>query len=115
MNDNEVYSLYVTDYTANHEITPIQASWCPPELADRVLKIELWQAASELGPKMLRGEYYSIQNNRLKVSRGGFVEGTFTEANKLRKLNDSDNNPHLQALLLWVYSFCKVAFVLTRF
>lgn len=96
MNDNEVYSLYVTDYTINKDGNPIQADWCPPALSDQVLKIEMWDAAASLGPTMLQGEYYSINNARMRVSQGGLVEGKVVE----RKVYVAkEDNPHLQALL----------------
>jgi hypothetical protein len=96
-----VYSLYVTDYTANSQVWPINATWCPPRLADLVLKIEMWPPANVLAKTMIPGEYYTFRNNRLKVSRSGYVEGTFSECEKARKLdeNDSESIPVLRNLL----------------
>jgi hypothetical protein len=100
-NENGVYSLYVTDYSINPQITPVQATWCHPGLADRVLKIEMWPPADELAKRMLPGEYYSICNNRIKNSKGGFLEGSFSESRKARKLDETDaeSNSHLRSLL----------------
>ncbi|KAF5381117.1 hypothetical protein D9615_004129 [Tricholomella constricta] len=101
MNDNGVYSLYVTDYTVNEAITPVQAEWCPAGLADHVLKIEAWDAAVEVVQTMFVGEYYSIKNARMKFSQGGYLEGKLNEQ-KVRKLDveeDSDVDRHFKALL----------------
>jgi hypothetical protein len=106
-NDNGVYSLYVTDYTSNSQISPVQASWCPHGLADKVLKIEMWPPANELAKTMVAGEYYSIRNTRMKVSDGGYVEGTFSEVEKARKLDEmqAEYELNLQALLQCVRRF----------
>jgi len=100
LNDNEVYSLYITDYTANESLTAVQGSWCPNGLADRVLKVEMWGKAAEIGPTMVPGEYYCMRNNRMKISRGGYVEGTISDA-KIQQLDETDaeNHPHLKTLL----------------
>jgi hypothetical protein len=103
-NDNGVYSLFVTDYTSNAEVDPIQASWCPSEIAHMVLKVEMWSPSSECAKTMQPGEIYSFCNMRMKVSTGGYIEGSFTEAHKLRRLdlNEAGSEPHLQALLKYV-------------
>lgn len=101
MNPNGVYSLYVTDYTRNPLTFRVEASWCPPQLADKILKVELWNAAAEKGPEMNAGEFYNINNIRVKFSAGGSLEGTFSEVWKLRKLDDDmiEGEPDLEALL----------------
>lgn len=101
LNDNGVYSLYVTDYTANRMMAGIQAEWCPPELGDRILKVEMWDNANALAQTMETGEYWFLRNCRMKVSTGGYLEGTMQQADKVVKLeaNETDN-PHLAALLL---------------
>jgi len=106
-NENEVYSVYVTDYTPNSQLYPVQATWCPPELSNRVLKIEMWPPANDFATSMTQGEFYSIRNNRMKVSNGGYVEASFSEVHKLRKLDETDteNEPHLQALLQYGLKF----------
>ncbi|KAG5645070.1 hypothetical protein DXG03_007160 [Asterophora parasitica] len=101
VNDTNVYSLYVTDYTVNEAITPTEADWCPRGLADRVLKIEMWDAAREYADMMFVGEYYSIKNARMRLSRGGYVEGKLAQ-NKTRKLvveEDGKIDQHFKALL----------------
>lgn len=104
LNDNNVYSLYVTDYTINPKVTPVQGSWCPPELADRILKIEMWDAAGQLGQTMETGEYWFLRNTRMRVNGYGYLEGTMQLADKVRKLNENDMlvDRHLQALLQFV-------------
>lgn len=99
-NDNGVYSLYVTDYTRNECITPVQAPWCHPKLQDNVLKVEMWEEAAELGAKMTAGDYFSMGNVRMKVSSGGYVEGTISDR-KIRRLDvdELEHEPHLADLL----------------
>ncbi|KAG6844918.1 hypothetical protein H0H87_002402 [Tephrocybe sp. NHM501043] len=99
-NDNGVYSLYVTDYTINSGVAPVQAEWCPPGLGDYVLKIEVWDNAVAKAQTMYTGEYYSIGNARMRVSRGGYVEGKVVE-DKIRRLDDADitHNDHFRKLL----------------
>ena len=77
------------------------SEWCPASLADRVLRIEMWRdKAVALALQMKPGEYWSLDNVRMKVSSGGYIEGSFSEAAKSRKLSiaDVDTNHHLQAL-----------------
>lgn len=80
---------------------PVEADWCPLQLADRVLKIELFNAAAEKGPQMNAGEFYNIKNARMKVSAGGYLEATFSELRKLRKLDEDalEGEAEFEALL----------------
>jgi hypothetical protein len=74
-------------------------------LADRVLRIEMWRdKAVALALLMTPGEYWSLDNVRMKVNTSGYIEGSFSEADKARKLStaDVDTSPHLQALLQYV-------------
>ncbi|PFH54177.1 hypothetical protein AMATHDRAFT_83294 [Amanita thiersii Skay4041] len=101
MNHNDVYSLYVTDYTKNDQLNLIQAQWCSSELARCVLRIEMWDQAATVGPTMECGSYYSISNVRMKVGRTGDVEGKLVQGRGIHKLieRDADQNPNLKALL----------------
>jgi len=101
-NDDHTYSLYVTDYTVNKEIQPVTATWCDPLLADRVLKVEMWNNAAEYARSMMRaGDYYFLGNNRMKISGNGYVVGTMSEDEKIRKLDEAEEERHplLQDLL----------------
>ncbi|KAH9952071.1 hypothetical protein B0H21DRAFT_12289 [Amylocystis lapponica] len=100
-NNNQVYSLYVTDYTRNPSISAVQRDWCPPSLAEQVLKMEMWGDAAELGPKMKPGEYYFMGNSRMKIGEGGDLEGTISEVQKIRKMDEDmlEGEPHFEALL----------------
>jgi hypothetical protein len=96
--------LYVTDYTHNAQTASVQSNWCPTALADRVLLLEMWDAASQVGPSMRPGDYYSIKNAKMKANhRSGFLEAKLQQ-NKITRLNqkDADKNPHLKALLEYV-------------
>jgi hypothetical protein len=99
----DIYSIYVTDYTSKPgTFAEYSSEWCPVSLADRVLRIEMWRdKAVTLAQQMKPGEHWSLDNVRMKISNGGYIEGTLSEANKARKLSttDLDTNPHLQALL----------------
>jgi hypothetical protein len=99
-NDNDVYSLFVTDYTKSDLITPAQLDWCPDGLGDYILKLEMWDGAAKIGPTMESGAYYSISNARMRVSRGGYVEGKVVLP-KIVRLNeeDADRIPKLKDLL----------------
>lgn len=92
----------MTDYTSKSgTFTEHSSEWCPASLADRVLRIEMWRdKAVALGQQMNSGEYWSLDNVRMKVSNAGYIEGSFSEAAKARKLSiaDVDASPHLRAL-----------------
>jgi hypothetical protein len=78
------------------------SDWCPATLADRVLRIEMWRdQAVALAQQMTPGEYWFLDNVRMKVSSSGHIEGSLSEATKARKLSiaDVDTNQHLRALL----------------
>jgi len=100
---SDIYSIYVTDYTSKPGTFAEHSSeWCPVSLADRVLRIEMWRdKAVALAQLMNPGEYWSLDNVRMKVNNSGYIEGSFSEADKARKLStaDVDTYPHLQALL----------------
>ncbi|OCH93878.1 hypothetical protein OBBRIDRAFT_789916 [Obba rivulosa] len=100
-NDNGVYSLYVTDYSTNDQLTHINGQWCPPALAQRVLKIEMWDTAAAIGPNMKPGELYCMRNTRMILSTGCSWEAKIVEGQRIRKLDehDLDGEPHLMKLL----------------
>ncbi|KAI0064530.1 hypothetical protein BV25DRAFT_1914244 [Artomyces pyxidatus] len=101
INVPDIYSIYVTDFTKKNGAGTVNANWCSPGIADRVLRVEMWREARELGPKMKPGEVWSLKNVRLKLSPSGYVEGAFSEAWKASKLSldQADRNPFLQGLL----------------
>ncbi|KAK0211082.1 hypothetical protein DFS33DRAFT_349635 [Desarmillaria ectypa] len=98
---NQPYGLYVTDYTKNEQLTPMQSKWCPSKaLAETVLKIEMWDSARELGKAMQTGEIYSMKNVRMIISKGGYLEAKIQEA-KITPLNEkaAEHNVHLREFL----------------
>jgi hypothetical protein len=109
LNNNDVYSLYVTDYTINPKITPVQGSWCPPELSDYILKVEMWDTASQIAQTMEPGEYWFLRNARMKVSDSGYIEATMQLAEKVQKLDEKAPalDPHLEVLLEFVFRTFK--------
>ena len=93
----------MTDYTSKPgTFTEHSSEWCPVSLADRVLRIEMWRdRAVALAQTMTPGEYWALDNVRMKVNTSGYIEGSFSEAEKAQRLStaDVDTNLHLQALL----------------
>jgi hypothetical protein len=62
----------------------------------------MWRdKAVALAQTMTPGEYWTLDNVRMKVNNSGYIEGSFSEAEKAQRLStaDVDTNPHLQALL----------------
>ncbi|TFY82565.1 hypothetical protein EWM64_g1453 [Hericium alpestre] len=100
-NSNDPYILHVTDFTANPALYQVEASWCPPNLATKALKFELWDGAAALGPTMKPGEYWSFGNARMITSKNGYAQAKFKEVRKAKKLeeDDAEYNHHLKALL----------------
>lgn len=66
----------------------------------------MWDSASQLAQIMEPGEYWSLRNARMKVSGAGYMEGTMQLAEKVQKLDENapTRDPHLQALLEFVFS-----------
>ena len=93
-----VYSLFVTDYTANSALYPVQADWAPSDLTDSILKIEMWDNAASMGPTMVQGHYYSMKNVRAKVNPAGYLEAKIVET-KISHMGEGENDMHLKALL----------------
>ncbi|KAJ6537084.1 hypothetical protein B0H19DRAFT_1182481 [Mycena capillaripes] len=94
------YRLYVTDGTRLDGGYPCHVDSCPISLAEYLLPIEMWDEAGLIGPKMLTGEYYMLNNVRIKQNRYGYAEGKLVE-NKIQKLelDDAKDYPHFKALL----------------
>ncbi len=98
---NQPYDLYVTDYTKNEQLTPVQYKWCPSTaLAETVLRIQMWDNARELGTSMQTGVVYSMKNVRMRVGKGGYLEAKIQEA-KIHPLDekDAEHNAHLREFL----------------
>ncbi|KAJ8700468.1 hypothetical protein PTI98_003487 [Pleurotus ostreatus] len=93
-----VYSLFVTDYTANPAMYPVQADWAPSDLMDSILKIEMWDNAAPMGPTMEQGQYYSMKNVRAKVNNAGYLEAKIVEP-KISHVGEGEDDMHLKALL----------------
>ncbi|KAL4258967.1 Protection of telomeres protein 1 [Pleurotus pulmonarius] len=93
-----VYSLFVTDYTANSALYPVQADWAPSDLTDSILKIEMWDDAASMGPTMVQGQYYSMKNVRAKVNTAGYLEAKIVET-KMSHMGEGETDMHLKALL----------------
>lgn len=93
----------MTDYTSKSGTSMEHSSdWCPATLVDRVLRIEMWRdKAVAVAQQMAPGEYWYLDNVRMKVSSSGHIEGSLSEATKARRLSiaDVDANQHLRALL----------------
>ncbi|KAJ7481202.1 hypothetical protein B0H11DRAFT_2193689 [Mycena galericulata] len=94
-----LYSLYVTDFTAVSEGKLWQEDWCPRYLPGFVLRIEMWDAAAQQGPTMNAGGFYLLRNVLMRRWKG-YAQGKLVE-NKIHKLelSDAEHQPHLKALL----------------
>jgi hypothetical protein len=114
LQDN-IYSLYVTDYTCNKDLHPVQAKWCPASMATLVLKIEMWDSAATLGRSMEKGSFYHIRNARMKRSHSDWLEGKVVEQ-KITKLEerDSETNLYLKNLLECAPFFMYFAILFTH-
>ncbi|KAH8099538.1 hypothetical protein BXZ70DRAFT_942245 [Cristinia sonorae] len=100
--NNGVYSLYVTDYTANPGLSPIDANWCKPSLSKMVLRMEFWGEGGEFAEQnMKKGDFWSLPNARMKRDSLGYLEGTISESRKFHKLDvdELEESEHLIALL----------------
>ncbi|KAL4244926.1 telombin family protein [Abortiporus biennis] len=78
-----IYSVYVTDYTSNENLPVLQGDgeWrCPETLQDKVLKIEMWDSAVATAEKMNAGDFYSITNVKMRISRDNCWEGKYLVA-----------------------------------
>ncbi|CAA7271520.1 unnamed protein product [Cyclocybe aegerita] len=94
------YTLYVTDYTRNEEMRGVQSNWCPSSLSDYVLQLEMWDAAAVRAQKMRPGQYYYIENARMRINTAGYPEGKVAQ-DKIYLLEEEDSvkNSNLRALL----------------
>jgi hypothetical protein len=96
--DGGVVDLFVTDYTSHPHI----GDYFSAEFADRVLKIEMNDAAAEFGEEMKDGDYWFLRNTRIKQGPfSGLMEGRLREKNGVRRLDPKIllNEHHFQALL----------------
>ncbi|GJE87059.1 hypothetical protein PsYK624_031420 [Phanerochaete sordida] len=87
---DNVYSVYVTDYTLNERVTPITAGWCPHALAPYVLRIEMWDEAAPRGAQLKPHTYVALKNVRMQVAKNGHWEAKFTHAQRLRVLDEDE-------------------------
>ena len=105
MADNGVFSLYVTDYTRNDQVAIVQNNWWPSSISDRILLIEMWDAAAEMGPSLKTGDFIYIGNARMVTNHyTGYLQAKLQQ-NKIRRLLETDTDPHLSDLLEWAYLF----------
>ncbi|KAF8136492.1 hypothetical protein EV363DRAFT_1319733 [Boletus edulis] len=94
--------VYVTDYTENASVHPVQATWCPPELHGRVLQCSMWDNARNIAKMMNPGEYWYLHNIRARWNLNQYIEGTMQLAEKVTQLDQTkqlEAQPHLRALL----------------
>ncbi|KAG6336324.1 hypothetical protein ID866_2773 [Astraeus odoratus] len=68
---------------------------------DRIMRIEMWDAAREMAQLMSPGEYWYIYNIQARWNGCGYVECKMWTADKVHQLEESetDKYPHLEALL----------------
>jgi hypothetical protein len=86
-------TVYVTDYTSTLGATAVH-NWCPEDLHDKLLRVEMSDTSRQTAAKMQTGEYWQLNNVRVKQSAGG-VEARIREGNKQSKLEPDDRIKHL--------------------
>ncbi|KAL1746325.1 hypothetical protein HDZ31DRAFT_81339 [Schizophyllum fasciatum] len=93
-------SVYVTDYSRNENMPVYRCTWVPDGLGDRILHIEMSEAARMAASAFLPGDYWHIRNCRIKMNGEEKYEGRQKEA-KFQKLSEADaeKEPMLKALL----------------
>ncbi|KAK0489616.1 hypothetical protein EDD18DRAFT_1359502 [Armillaria luteobubalina] len=100
--DDSPYELYVTDYTKNDQVIPMRSKFWPSSLAERVLKIAMWDAALPIGRTMEQGRIYRMKNIRMIIGRSGGLEAKICERKISEPLDDkghTDFDVHLQKFL----------------
>ncbi|KIJ17019.1 hypothetical protein PAXINDRAFT_180193 [Paxillus involutus ATCC 200175] len=99
--NNAATTVYVTDYTSNPYVYPVQAAWCPPELSERILQCEMWDSANAIARTMNPGEYWYLHNVRAKWNTSHYMEGKMQLSEKVTQLDETKlgAHPYLRALL----------------
>lgn len=103
MNNNDICSVYVTDYTKVKGGQKRVNRRIPDALSEYTLKIEFFGEMRGVGQNMMSGEIYCLENVFLKASKGHWTEGMFDHRGKLRKMNEEVTDSHVQALMKSVY------------
>ncbi|TCD67277.1 hypothetical protein EIP91_000299 [Steccherinum ochraceum] len=86
---DNIYTLWVTDYTKNEGLPEVERGWAPPALAQMVLRIEFWNDAAAYAEAVVKtGEFYQIRNVRVKLDGAGNLEGSFSEVDKLQRADE---------------------------
>lgn len=100
-NDGGPTIVYVTDYTINTGLQPVQDAWCPHGLSNSVLHCDMWDSAKSIARAMKPGEYWYLHNVRAKWSHRHSIEATMQLAEKITRLDEAmmEAQPNLKALL----------------
>jgi hypothetical protein len=101
-----IVEVFATDYSLHPHI----GDFFSAELADRVMRIEMNEAAADLEENMKPGDYWFLKNTRVKCGHEtSLLEGRLRENKGVRKLDSSDllNEPYFEALLrcAWLSPF----------
>jgi hypothetical protein len=78
----------------NYDLT----KWCPPGLSSRILLIEFWDAARNLGRQLELGGFYSLKGVRIKIASNGAYEGKLQEPTAIKLDPSSEIGKAHQAL-----------------
>ncbi|KAF8163505.1 hypothetical protein B0H34DRAFT_695665 [Crassisporium funariophilum] len=92
-------TVYVTDYTHNEQMQAVQSNWCPPALSDLVLQVEMWDKSAKIARTMQAGDFYYIDNAKMRNSSAGYLEGKVQE-DKMIRLEESDASTNIDLKLL---------------
>ena len=102
---DESLFLYVTDYTSRNDLVPVSPSITSDLLADRIVRISLFDEQREIAKNLEPGDFIAIRNLRLKPSGSdhrlfGRLGG---DQRLITKLNPrAAGNAELKALLRYV-------------
>ncbi|KAJ3550967.1 hypothetical protein NMY22_g97 [Coprinellus aureogranulatus] len=106
MNDNGIYSLWVTDYTQNGLCYRPDGEQYPKGLVPYLFRIECWDNAVPQAQELQENAYCRFENMRIKRNRAGYLEGKQVEP-KMKLLEEDTDDEHLKALVQYAGSFNK--------
>ncbi|KAF7322453.1 Telo-bind domain-containing protein [Mycena chlorophos] len=93
---DNTYTVYLTDGIEIPNGRDCQATWCPAELRRTVLRVEMWDAAREYGPKMEDGKFYRMRNLRKDTHFDGVLQAKISE-NKIVEVDET--NPRVAEII----------------
>lgn len=78
----------MTDYTSNDAV-PWNNKY-GESLHDKILKVEMWDAAAQIGPTMEPNGFYALGNCRM-MNKNGYLEAKIVQK-KIQKLGEAQDS-----------------------